>query len=137
MSLKRAYKGVTMTRPIVPAPEDPAAPKTEEYLDTTFAGDVTFSKPLGIDQEAALESADAEIQALIQANQYGPASLMRAMLSGILPCVERMEVTGINPQPSLDNWPLRPRTQILSFTAWLWVEMGKLYTDSLEPIPNA
>ena len=138
MSKRIEYKGVTLLRPIVPPPTDPNAPKTEEYLDATFAGFVTFAEPLRIDQEAAFEDAQAAAKAIIDRGNRGPASIMQAALPGIFACVEKWELAKIPAQPSLETWPIRPRVQIASLFSWLMEKITAIYTDSVEPTaPNA
>jgi hypothetical protein len=115
--------------------------KTVEYKGTHFAGSVTFSDPLRIDQEAAFEEAQAAFQrelALLGGAARGPAAIVQAILPGLLACIEKFSISGIPENVTLETWPLRPRLAMVELVAWLIAEVGKLYADSTEPeAPNA
>jgi hypothetical protein len=115
--------------------------KTVLYKDEPFVGSVTFSDPLSLEQEAAIERANAEMQRTISqlgGPQFGSSALIAAILPGILMCLEKIQLNGIPENVTLQTWPTRPRVAVSTLVAWLLVEVSKLYNDSAEPeAPNA
>ena len=112
--------------------------KVVEYKGEKFAGSVTFSDPLTLDQEAAFEEAQAAANILINTGNRGASSIMRAALPGIFTCIEKWELTGVPASPTLETWPLRPRVEVAKLFAWLIEQITILYLDSTDTIaPNA
>ena len=115
--------------------------KVLQYKAEPFTGSVTLSDPLSLEQEAAIERANAELQRAISqlggANK-GSSALIAAILPGILACVEKHTLTGIPDPPTVQNWPPRPRVAVSTLVAWLLVEVSKLYNDATDTeAPNA
>jgi hypothetical protein len=106
-----------------------------------FTGSVTFSDPLSLEQEAAIERANFHLgRALenIDGAEDGAAIRTLTILPGILECVEKWNLSKIPEEPTVQTWPTRPRNAVVSLVSWLFTEIGKIYTDSQdEEIPNA
>ena len=113
--------------------------KTVTYKGAKFAGSVTFSDPLTLDQEAAFEIANgAYKEAQLRAGTPGAATSARAFLPAILACVEKWQLAGIPESVTIETWPLRPRAAMIELLAFLIGEIGKLYADSTDTtVPNA
>jgi len=115
--------------------------KVLQYKEEPFTGSVTFSDPLSLEQEAAIERANAAMRRTLEAlggTSNGPSALIAAILPGILACVEKHTLTGIPDNPTIQTWPTRPRVAVSLLVAWLLREVGKLYQDTVDPeAPNA
>lgn len=115
--------------------------KTVHFKSDVFGGSVTFSDPLSLEQEAAIERANYHLMRVmknINGEEDGAAIRALAVLPGILACVEKWSLSRIPENPTVQTWPTRPRAAVASLTSWLFSEVGKIYTDSQdEEIPNA
>ena len=106
-----------------------------------FTGSVTLSDPLSLEQEAAVERANYHLERAIEnidGEADGVSIRTLAILPGVLACVEKWNIAGIPENPTIQTWPTRPRNAVVSLVSWLFVEIGKIYTDAQDPeIPNA
>ena len=113
--------------------------KVLPYKVEPFIGSVTFSDPLSLEQEAAIERANAAMRREMDSlGGIGASAIIAAILPGILACVEKWNIPGIPENPTVQTWPTRPRVAVSALVAWLLTEVGKLYQDTVEPeAPNA
>ena len=115
--------------------------KVLQYKEEPFTGSVVFSDPLSLEQEAAIERANADMKRTIEALggvNNGSSAMIAAILPGILACTERWNLSGIPEEPTLQTWPTRPRVAVSKLVAWLLTELSKLYQDATDiEAPNA
>ena len=115
--------------------------KVLQHKAEPFSGSVTFSDPLSLEQEAAIERANAELRRTIAelgGPDKGSSAMIAAILPGILACIEKHTLAGIPAEPTVQTWPTRPRVAVATLVAWLLTELSKLYNDSTDTeAPNA
>jgi hypothetical protein len=99
-----------------------------------FPGEVTLSDPLTFPQVFAIQDALAE------AGELGPDSNVmrynRAILPGVLECVEKWGLKNFPKDPTPDTFPATPSLASANLVAWLISEISELFNEA-EPDPEA
>lgn len=97
-----------------------------------FPGRVTLADPLTFPQvitwEQALGAARADGHSVMSANA--------ALLPGVLACVEKWDIAGLDNPPQADTFPATPLKPVAEFIAWLVVEISHLF-DEADDVPLA
>lgn len=99
-----------------------------------FSGTVTLSDPLTFPQVIGLEESFARRSELGDDPTFAQA--VYALLPGLLPCVEKWELSGFPATVAADNFPATPRDSVARLIAWLVKEVSALYKEA-EEVPNA
>lgn len=117
-----------------------------------FAGPVTFADPLNYSQLIAWRETwnkAQEISTRLQADQPEDArkwavlvtdlDVSRAILPGVLACVESFDNAGMSKPVSIDNFPASPRPDAITYLVWLITQIGNVINgvddDIKEPEP--
>ena len=121
-----------------------------------FKGKVTFHQPLNFDQVFAIE--DAKDKAVdIEPSSYWTMvnTAMKVLDDGgevkklewssrgekffieaILACAEKFELENIPEKPTVETFPMTPRSASHKLIQFLWEEINKIYDGEIE-VPNA
>ena len=109
--------------------------KTVSYKGKKWNGEVCFSDPLSIEQEAAWEVSVAEYMK-VSKKGGGLSSMHFAFLPGILACVEEWHIKGLPEIVTVDNFPSRPRKERAEFIGWVVEQVTEIYKQE-DDDPNA
>ena len=101
-----------------------------------YSGRVILSDPLTMPQVMAFEDAMREARAMNEDDGVLTSRRLYTVLSGIIPCVEKWELSGIAEPVTADNFPGTPKMAVAQLVAWLVGELTKLYNEADE-VPNA
>ena len=93
-----------------------------------WPGTVTLHDPLTLPMCAAFERSNANAHAL-QDQAPTRSEIQVALLSGVLACVERFDLTGLPEQIGVENFPGSPRVESARLINWLVSEVSHLYLE--------
>lgn len=98
-----------------------------------YPGTVQLSEPMSMPQYFAFRDARNEAAKFAGADDADWAELQQAMLPGIMACVEKWELEGLNIPP--ETFPSSPRMASIRLCTWLFDEIAKIFVDE-EELPN-
>lgn len=104
-------------------------PKVIKSPVKKFKGSVTLSEPLSFPQVIAFQDA---IEAASKLENITWQRLRFTLLPGILACVEKVEISGIDEAPTVDSFPATPLKECGELVDWLREEITSLLTDEEE-----
>jgi hypothetical protein len=100
-----------------------------------FPGKIILSDPITLPQAIAVEDAiQAGKNLLDEQNDLSIRKYNAAILPGILKCVEKIEIAGLE-NVTAETWPATPPMSAAKLTAWLIDEVIKALTQETD-VPN-
>lgn len=92
-----------------------------------FPGTVTLSDPLTFPQAIAFENSRYAVRELERKTML---TINYAMVPGILACVEKWDIRGLENPPQAETFPSTPGNPVAELLAWLIAELTKLFLVS-------
>jgi len=105
--------------------------RTNSY-DGKWKGEVVFYDPLSIPQGAEWEYALARNAKALKDGGQAMASV-EALLPGVLACVAEWRLKGFPEKVTVDNFPSKPKKDLLNLMEWLIKAITDIYKEDDDP----